>query len=539
MKSFLNVFKNSVFFFAMMLFYICTFNSHEFVYRASAFEKLSMESLFKNSDDYVDYVFTAKEINSANITDTFIAIKSEYFDSEFLENAVSFNSLNGYSISYDDGELKIFGLIPDFLYDSLFVNAMSRDGEKYVLQIKNFKTLKTQNQVDQFVIQTLQHSLKRFIRPLDFYLWQHKILKREVTPEEFVYRIVQHPKFGFGSACPEDFIDKMYYAVFLNKASKENLSLYVSKFHDYKQRFFIRDYDAYMMILEEMIKSEEFKIRVDNLRLNEIEIPASTRYKDVYANFEKDGKLNVNFKDRFYVMDYDELNMTKVFQTNAELFLNEGFKDRLSSRNVLKVDIPNAFVDFIDGKIFIGGLEPNTLYENFTVTYLDEGIEKKIFVKSLKTMRENNDNSVKENRFDVKYNFLEDFQISCDEFVMDFYKDLNKDCVDYFKILFVTDVEKFKKFLTVIDKFDFGVKDDVLIIIKTYDIIFNRVPDEYGLNYWLNNFREFQKENSQFDSIKIVINEMMKSDEFKIIFNDAILKNLSILNNKSKRLQIL
>mgnify|MGYP003376145525 FL=1 len=506
-----------------MLFYICTFNSHEFVYRASAFEKLSMESLFKNSDDYVDYVFTAKEINSANITDTFIAIKSEYFDSEFLENAVSFNSLNGYSISYDDGELKIFGLIPDFLYDSLFVNAMSRDGEKYVLQIKNFKTLKTQNQVDQFVIQTLQHSLKRFIRPLDFYLWQHKILKREVTPEEFVYRIVQHPKFGFGSACPEDFIDKMYYAVFLNKAS----------------RFFIRDYDAYMMILEEMIKSEEFKIRVDNLRLNEIEIPASTRYKDVYANFEKDGKLNVNFKDRFYVMDYDELNMTKVFQTNAELFLNEGFKDRLSSRNVLKVDIPNAFVDFIDGKIFIGGLEPNTLYENFTVTYLDEGIEKKIFVKSLKTMRENNDNSVKENRFDVKYNFLEDFQISCDEFVMDFYKDLNKDCVDYFKILFVTDVEKFKKFLTVIDKFDFGVKDDVLIIIKTYDIIFNRVPDEYGLNYWLNNFREFQKENSQFDSIKIVINEMMKSDEFKIIFNDAILKNLSILNNKSKRLQIL
>lgn len=538
MKSFLRICKNFRFFFVVILFYICTFDFNNFVQKTSAFESSGVESLLKN-DEYVDYVFTAKEINSANITDTSITIKSEYFDSEFLENAVSFNSLSGYTITYENGELKIFGLIPDFLYDSLFVNAMSSDGEKYVLQIKNFKTLKPQNQVDQFIIQTLQHSLKKFIRPIDFYLWQHKILKKEVTPEEFVYKIIQHPKFASEEfVSSEEFIDKMYYAVFLNKAPKEKLASYVSKFHDYKQRFYIRDYDAYRIILGEMLKAEEFKYRIDDLNLEESSVPTFTRYEEVYSDFKKDKKQNVNFKDRFYVMDYDELNMTEVSQTSAKIFLNEGFNDKLNFKNVLRVDIPNAFVDFVDGKIFIGGLEPNTVYENFTITYLCDGIEKKIFVKSLKTMRESNDKSFEENRFDVKYNFLEDFEISCDEFVREFYKDLGEDCVDYFKMLFVTNVEKFKNFLIAIDKFDFGINDEILIV-KIYDIVFNRVPDEYGLNYWLNKFRDYQKGNTRFGTIQIVINEMMQSDEFKTIFNDAILKKFEILNNKPKRLQIL
>ena len=98
-------------------------------------------------------------------------------------------------MNYENGELTVSGLIPDFIYNSLYIEAESFNNENYVLEIKNFKTAKSQDLIKQFVTQTLQYTrIKKSILPIDFYMWEHKILTKEVTPEEFILRVLRASK---------------------------------------------------------------------------------------------------------------------------------------------------------------------------------------------------------------------------------------------------------------------------------------------------------------------------------------------------------
>lgn len=538
----MNILKNFLSYciclFLVVFFYICNFDNY--TPKANKVDTPNIEELIVNGYEYIDYVFTSKEVNDSNITDRSISIRSENFGNEFFDNVINLKSMNGYSVNYYDGVLTVEGLIPDFLYDSLFIEADLNNGDNYIFQIKNFKTHKAQNPIDRFIIQTLQHTLKRSISPLDFYLWQHKILNKEVTPVEFIIRIIQDPRLIQELTSPEKFINKIYNSIFLDKISEEELSFYMTKFNEFKENYFMSNYEAYNMILEHMIKSEEFVNRIKELNLQEIESPLTTRYAEVYSDFNKDGKLNFNSTGKFYVMDYNELNRTEVSETTAKIFLNEGFKNKLNYYNVVNVDIPDASVKFYDGKILIEGLEPNTEYRNFTITYLDYGVEKKIFVEKIKTIGFNYDIFPNPQKIDLKYDFLDDFKVSSDDFIKEFYSEFYKINIDenyndHFKVLFVTGIDKFVKLMNLMNEYDFGFEDEVLIS-KIYDILFNRLPNQFVLNYWIKNFQQLKIEYGYVNSVKTIVNEMIESYEFKSEFNNAILRNFIILNNRSKKL---
>src|SRR5699024_4882992 len=108
-----------------------------------------------------------------------------------------------------------------------------------------------------------------------------------------------------------------------------------------------------------------------------------------------------------YVMDYNELNRTKMNETGAVLFLNEGFRDVLNSKSKIFVDIENATVKYKDGKIIIEGLQPNTVYRNFKIVYTNRGLEKIIFVERIKTTRTKEQKLLKSNKVDRKFNVLD------------------------------------------------------------------------------------------------------------------------------------
>ncbi len=524
--------------FLTFIFYICNF--YNYTPEAHNSNNINVEELFNSGYQSIDYIFTSKEVNNANITDTTISIRSENFDDDFFDNVVNLKSINGYTVNYYDGALVIEGLIPDFLYDSLLIEAELNNGYNYIFQIKNFKTYKAQNTIDQFIIKTLQYTLKRSILPMDFYLWQHKILNKEITPVEFIVRILQDPRLIRDFTSVEKIIDKMYSSIFLNRISQEELSFYISKFNEFKYNYYMSNYEVFKLIFEDMIKCEEFENRIKNLNLHEINGPVTTRYSEVYSSFNKDYTLNYDNNGMLYVMDYNELNKSEVNETTAKIFLNDGFKNKLNSWNVKEISIPNASVKFQDGKIVIEGLEPNTVYKNFIIKYINQGLEKKIFVERIKTTTVNNDTFSISNEIDLKYNFVDDFNISTDEFIKEFYKEFYKidmyDMNNYcFKILFVSGVNGFVKLMNLVEKFDFGIKEEILVS-EIYNTLFNRMPNEFTLNYWVKNFQQLKKDYGYCNSVKSITSEMIESDEFKIILNNCILRNLIILNNRPKRL---
>ena len=124
-------------FYLLFVFLVC-FSFHNV---GIAHEKNVDRGSFKNKE--VDYSFTTQEINLATITDTSISISSENLDKDLFSKRNSFFSKEGYTISFENECLVISGLIPDFLYNNLYVELDYPKDNKYTLQIKNFKTLKS------------------------------------------------------------------------------------------------------------------------------------------------------------------------------------------------------------------------------------------------------------------------------------------------------------------------------------------------------------------------------------------------------------
>lgn len=501
----------------------------------------STEILHNKVQNTSDYIFTTREINSAKITDVSISITSENFNKEFLEKSNKFTTDFGYEVIYEkeSGTLTVWGLIPDFYYNSLYVKAYDENEKEYLMEINNFKTAKSQDPLKQFITQTLQYTLKKYISPMDFYLWEHKILTKEVTPEEFVLRSFQDPKILYSINTNEEFVEKIYSAVFLSSLSQEELSQWMKKFDEYKSKYFLKDEEAYNLIASEMIKSEDFKRRIRGLNIEEREVPLSTRYLEIFKDLKEDYKGSKN-NEMLYVMDYDELNRTEMTETTATLFLNEGFKDKIDYRNDLSVDIENATALYKNGKIVIEGLLPNTIYKDFTVTYVVGDKSKKIFIERLKTVKGEEGTFDNVKIVDVGFNILDNFGYTMDEFLEVFYKkkhniDIKEDHIDYYKILFIVDRVKFDKYLNLVYKSDFDVKDDVLIS-KLYDIIFNRVPDSRGLNFWVGRYRVYKEQVlDSAEAIKKVIMELSESEEFKSRFNSFIIQDIVKTNNQEKK----
>ena len=242
-------------------------------------------------------------------------------------------------------------------------------------------------------------------------------------------------------------------------------------------------------------------------------------------------------------MDYNELNRTKMNETGAVLFLNEGFRDVLNSNSKIFVDIENATAKYKNGKIIIEGLAPNTVYRNFKIVYTNRGLEKIIFVQWIKTTRTKEQKLLKSNKVDRKFNVLDNFGYSIDDFLKIFYEkkyglEIKEDELDCLKLLFVVDRVKLEKFLNLVYNSDFNI-DNKILISKLYDVIFNRAADIEGLKYWVEKFEIYEGfMSNSYEIVKKIILEMMDSDEFKNRFNDAVLKNIIEFNNRDKKLHI-
>lgn len=534
-----NIFCFFVFWFSIFIFYIYSGIS----INSKSYQEVSVQKFVNSEINDFDYLFTVKEVSLSKITEDSIIITSENIDKNFLENARSLKNSEGYGVEYRNGELKIYGLIPDFLYNALYVEAESFENEKYILKIENFKTARSQNSIKQFITQTLQYTLKRPITPIEFYMWEHKILMGQVTLEEFIMSILNNPNILYNFDSRKDILERIYSSLFLEQISEEEFKIWSDKFDYYKGKYFVRDKEAYNLIIEEMFNTEKFRNRIDILNMKKLKIPSTTRYLEVYKDLKTDYKVNNKIKN-LYIMDYDELNRTEVSENSVELFLNDGFEGDLNSFSKIYVDIPNATAKYIDGKIVIEGLESNTIYKNFKVTYKNKGKENKIFVRHLKTKKDIKQMFSNKKVIDMQFNILNELEITDDDFLKYFYeneynREIEQNELKDLKLLFTIDNVKFEKFLSLLNKHDFDLESEILIS-KLYNFVFNRVPDVEGLNFWLGKFETYKGFMSNLNEIlnKIVL-EMIDSDEFKDRFNYVILEKVIKFNNQDKRLQFM
>ncbi len=533
----LNKIASNIMLFLTLLFgiYIVDSNSNFIFAKAQEVLQTDIDNFIHKTDDYVDYLFTANEVNSSKITDTSISITSDNFNRNFLDNAKTISSMHGYDVTYNDGEITVSGLIPDFLYGSLYIEAEAQNGEKYTMLIKDFKTSKSPDPIKQFISQTLQYTFKRSILPSDFYMWEHKILTREVTLQEFILRILQDPQILYSNDSPSKYIEKMYSAIFLTQISNDELNNWIEKFENYKSTYYLKNEEAYNLIAENMFASEDFKTRISSLNMEEIEIPLNTRYQEVYEN-SKVSSREVYKHETLYVMNYEELNKSKMGDNCVKLFLNENFEGSLNYNTKFSVNVKNITAKYSNGKIVLEGLAPNTVYKNIVITYYEKGVEKLILIPAVKTICSDQDNLSKINLVEGEFDILNHFNISQEDFLKQFYKDqynmeVTDDKLNYFKVLFILNGREIEK------DFNVGIKEEVLIQ-KIYDFIFGRFPDEEGLKFWTQEFKNNTAFLSREKAVEQIIIEIMESDEFKIRFDDVILEKIIFLNNQRKKLHI-
>lgn len=528
-----------LFLFSVFVFYIY---SGTFI-NAKSYQEIGIQKFLNSEINDFDYLFTVKEVSLSKITDNSITITSDNIDKNFLENARCLKNSDGYGVKYENGELTVYGLIPDFLYNSLYIEAESSKNENYILKIENFKTAKSQNLLKQFITQTLQYTLKRSIRPIEFYMWEHKILTRQVTPEEFIINVLKHPQILYDFDNRKEIMDKIYSSLFLERISEEEFKIWSDKFDEYKEKYFIRDSEAYNLIIEDMFKMEKFKNRIDALNIKQLKIPSITRYSKVYKDLKNDYEVNNKIKN-IYIMDYDELNRTEVSENSAELFLSDEFDGDLNNFSKIFVDIPNAKAKYLNGKIIIENLESDTIYKNFKITYKKNGKENKIFIRRLRTKKDTEKIFLDKNVVNMKFNILNELEVTSNDFLKYFYeneynREINEAEIDHLKLLFTMDKIRFEKFLSLLNKHDLDLEGSVLIS-KLYNFVFNRAPDTEGLKFWLEKFEIYKGFMSNLNEIsnKIVL-EMINSGEFEDRFNYVMLEKIIKFNNQERRLQFM
>ena len=385
----------------------------------------------------------------------------------------------------------------------------------------------------------MQYTLKKYISPMEFYMWEHKILSKEVTPEEFILRILNHPKISEEIKSPGEFINRAYFSLFLSQPREEEVEVWLNKFNKYKEQYFLADENAYLMLIEEMMKVDEFVLRIENLNLDSIEYPVNTRYFEVYENLISDNVIENKISDRFYVLNYDELNKIKVTETTATIFLNETINSTISRNTKFSTDIDGAIVKYLDKKIIIESLKSNTIYEKFCIFYDD----KTIFVNYLKIMRGNEQKNSNPSKSVRSYDILNEIGYSMDEFLRTIYKDTSSEIGDdnliYLRVFFVLGDEKFSEFVKFIYSYASLQIKNLVLVDKMYNFIFNRISDEYGLKFWANEFEKYLKEYSDFRiSIRKVIEGMTDSYEFRNRFNNSILNSIIRANDKNKKLRM-
>ncbi len=483
----------------------------------------------------IDYSFTSHEINSSKITDSSIRITSEHLNKEFLNSADCIINNKNYKVEYDNGDIVVSNLIPDFFYDSVFIEAF-RGKDRYVIEIKNFKTTKSNDPLKQFISKRLQYTLRSSVKYIDYHIWEHKILMREITPEEFILDILQDPYVLYNVNSIDETIGRIFSAVFAQYITAEELEHWKSIHYQYKTNYYLKDNDAYMRIVKNMMDTEDFRTILSDLKMDEREIPEVTTYME-FSDNKMDFRYGNQHED-FYVMDYYELNRSKGSTDSVELFLSDEFKNYPNSYTKFYISIDNAEVVYKNGKFYIENLEPSTIYEDVVIKYTLNGKTKTIFIDKIKT-RKTIYYLGSYNVVNLKYMMLDDLNYSMDEFIKIYYKerfniDVLEDELDDLKILFVSNKHKFSNFKSYIESQGDNV-ETTWVINNIYDVIFDRYPDDSGIEFWSSEFDNLKGILGVKESIKKIFIDISNSDEFYSRFNEQVMIELIKENNINKR----
>lgn len=485
----------------------------------------------------IDYSFTFHEINSSKITDSSIRITSEYLDKEFLSTSDCIVNNKNYKVVYDNGDIVVSNLIPDFFYDSIFVEAF-RGKEKYVIEIKNFKTAKSSDPLKQFISKRLQYTLRSSVKYIDYHMWEHKILMREITPEEFIYNILQDPYVLYNVNSIDDAIGRIFSAVFAQYITTEELEYWKNVHHQYKVDYHLKDNDAYIQVVKNMMDTEDFRTILSDLKMHEREIPEITSYME-FSDNKTDFRYGNQHED-FYVMDYYELNRSKSDTDSLELFLSDEFKNYPNPHTKFYISIDNAQVVYRNGKFYIENLEPSTIYEDVVIKYTLNGRTKTIFIDKIKTKKIMYSDPY--NIVDLKYMMLDDLNYSMDEFIKVYYKerfniDVLENELDDLKILFASNKHKLSNFKSYIESQGDNV-ETTWVINNIYDIIFDRYPDDSGIKFWSSEFNNLRGVLGVKESIKKIFIGISNSGEFYSRFNEQAITEIIKENNINKRLLV-
>lgn len=206
---------------------------------------------------------TTNDINKSTISDieVLLTVGSSSLLNSIKEGKDFKTNYEGVTVAYENGKLRIKGLVPDKQYKDLTVTYTDKNNKSMTVNIATFKTSAASTKLKQFIMDVYKYSLDRQADERGFAYWEQQLKSNRSGADKFVMNLLNEREFLAKYTNTSDRIKALYQVIVNRTADTEGLKFWTTKYETLLNSGNTES-TALSEISSQMVGEQEFKNRV-------------------------------------------------------------------------------------------------------------------------------------------------------------------------------------------------------------------------------------------------------------------------------------
>ena len=198
-------------------------------------------------------------------------VSNRYFEDKFEifvpALPVKYNNLStnleDVKVEISDNKIKIYGLVPDHVYNNVLISFKDDLGRKYELKFDNVITSQPTTPNNKFVYEAYKNGLGRKPDHIGFKYWYNRLYNMDITAVSFVNEMINSHEFNTIYETDNEKIEALYRIIVGRDPDEDGFNYWVSVYSTLINEMKINETQAMMDIANKVMGEDEFINIVD------------------------------------------------------------------------------------------------------------------------------------------------------------------------------------------------------------------------------------------------------------------------------------
>lgn len=173
------------------------------------------------------------------------------------------HNLDDANVEILNGKVIISDLVPDQVYNGVLITFNDDIGRKYELKFDNVITSQPTKPHNKFIYDAYENGLGRKPEHKGFKFWYKKLKDLEISAVGFVMEMINSDEFNSNYKTSDEKINALYKIIVGREPDEDGFDYWTYEFFNLTNNNGLTDRQAITELTNQMIKSDEFKSKVD------------------------------------------------------------------------------------------------------------------------------------------------------------------------------------------------------------------------------------------------------------------------------------